>query len=137
MSHDREGSRGLPPSLSSFLERVLRILADIRIQPAPLEQNVCDAVCEAFGKEGIPFGKEVTVAKGSRVDFLLEGGLVIEVKKGKPTCRVVEDQVKRYCEADTVSAVILVSERGLIAPPTKEHNGKPIRYVALSTNWGV
>lgn len=119
-----------------MVDRILEVVRGIKLPPARLERFVVDEIAKNLVSEGISFEREVFVAKGSRVDFLVEGGVVIEVKKGKPNSKTVARQLERYASSDMVSEVILVSERGLVWH-TSEANGKPVRYVSLSRNWGL
>lgn len=118
------------------LDAVLTVLRGIRLPPVRLESDVVDAIKEGLGRAEISYESEVTVAPRCRVDLLVEGGVAIEVKKGKPNSRTVAAQVRRYASGEDVQAVVLVSERGLVHHIT-EAEGKPIAYVALSKNWGL
>jgi len=120
----------------SLLESVVGIARGIRLPPVRLEAEVVQALGEALTAVGIAYEREVTVAPRCRVDFLVEGGVAIEVKKGKPNTKSVAAQVRRYAAGEDVTAVVLVSERGLVYHIDEAH-GKPIRYVALSKNWGL
>lgn len=108
----------------------------IRIPVVRLEAEVVAAIMKAFRDAGIAYEHEVTISPRCRVDLLVDGGIAVEVKKGKPNTRRVNEQVARYASSEMVTAVVLVSERGLIRHINEAH-GKPIRYVALSHNWGL
>ena len=118
------------------LDDIQTSLQSIRMNPARLEANVVDAICEEFTARRFGFIREVTVAPGSRVDLLVVGGIAVEVKKGKPNTRKVAAQLWRYAQSSRVSSIILVSERGL-SSHIVEANGKPVRYVSLVSNWGI
>jgi hypothetical protein len=118
------------------VENILSILKTIKTGVVSLESEVVFLIEEKFKEFGIKYSKEVFLSKGCRVDFLTEDGIAIEVKKGKPNTRSVSMQIQRYASSDKVTAVILVSERGLFSHIT-EANGKSVGYVSLSSNWGI
>jgi len=120
----------------SIIERVLLAVRGIRIPVVRLEADVVRAIEEALTGAGLSYECEVAIAPRCRVDLLVEGGVAVEVKKGKPNSKTVAAQVRRYASGENVTAVVLVSERGLIHHIEEAH-GKPIEYVALSKNWGL
>lgn len=122
--------------MTEGLNSVLSVLRGVRLPPVRLESEVVNAIGKALDEAGIVFKLEVAIAPGCRVDLLVEGGIAIEVKKGKPNARIVAGQVRRYASVESVEAVVLVSERGLVRHIT-EASGKPVEYVALSQNWGL
>jgi hypothetical protein len=77
---------------------------------------------------GLEFEREVVLGPGSRIDFLLCGGIGIEckVRAGK---RNIYRQLRRYAEADAVSALILLTGTALGLPD--QINGKPVFLVSL------
>jgi len=97
---------------------------------------VVEEISKRLTGAGISFEREVWVAKRSRVDFMLEDGVVIEVKRGKPNSKTVAAQLKKYAASVNVSEIILVSERGLVWH-IEESNGKRVHYVSLARNWGL
>jgi len=119
-----------------LLNNVIGAVRTVRLPPVRLESDVVDAIKKSLDLVEIPYEQEVVVAPRSRVDLLVEGGIAIEVKRGKPNTRTVARQVERYAGSDMVTAIVLVSERGLIHHIVEAH-GKPIEYVALSKNWGL
>lgn len=118
------------------LDSLVSIFERIRLNPVRYESGVIDAVRSALISNGVVFRYEALLKSGSRVEFLTENGIAIECKKGKPNSRKVSEQIERYAGCEDVKAVILVSERGLISH-IDEACGKPVRYVALTKNWGI
>lgn len=108
----------------------------IRLMPIRYESSVVDSIRSTLESNGVSFRKEVWLSSNSRVDFLTYDGVAIECKKGKPNSSMVSAQVERYARCEDVKAIILVSERGLISH-IDEACGKPVRYVALTKNWGI
>jgi len=124
------------PQDTSLLDAVVDVVSGLKLPPVRLEKDVVQAIREALLSAEIAFEEEVTIAPRCRVDFLVGGGVAVEVKKGKPNTRRVNEQVARYASCDMVAGVVLVSERGLFDHLDEAH-GKPVRYVALSKNWGL
>jgi len=100
-----------------------------------MEKNVVESIIDILDENGIDFRREVKIGERCRVDFLV-GDIAIEVKKGKPNSGKVVEQLLRYSKSDDVGTIILVSERGLFSN-IREANGKPVRYITLSKNWGI
>ena len=118
------------------VENVFGVIERVKVDPVRLEADVVEAISKCLSQHGITFRREVRLSTGCRVDLLVDGGVAIEVKKGKPNTRAVSSQLLRYAACSQVTAVVLVSERGLIQHLTEAH-GKPVRYIALSHNWGI
>lgn len=120
----------------SLLDTVLIAVRGIHLPPVRLESEVVDEIEKVLAKADIRFAREMMISPRCRVDILTEDGIAIEVKRGKPNSKMVVAQVQRYAAGEQVTAVVLVSERGLIHHVNEAH-GKPIKYVALSKNWGI
>jgi len=118
------------------VENILSILKTIKIGIVLLESDVTSEIEAKLIEHGIKYSREVKLGKHCRVDILIDGGIAIEIKKGKPNSKLVANQLIRYSESEKVSSIVLVSERGLFSH-IKEANGKRVYYVSLSSNWGV
>ena len=124
-------------ALQEELDRVVGAVRRVRLERQGMPEAAVVAAVEAvLDAAGVSYDREVTVAPGSRVDLLTSGGVAVEVKRGKPNSIKVGMQVTRYADNPNVRAVVLVSERGLVHHVTEAH-GKPVRYVALTANWGL
>ncbi|MCP4642598.1 MAG: PD-(D/E)XK nuclease family protein [bacterium] len=123
-------------SSDAALDSVVSATRRVRVAAGRREEHVVAEIERELRAAGIVYRREVRIGPRCRVDLLAEGGVAIEVKRGKPNTRRVAEQITRYAECDVVNAVVLVSERGLVAH-LDEAAGKPVRYVALSTNWGL
>jgi len=119
-----------------LLDRITDAMGAICLHSTRLEADVVAAIMSTLQDAVLSFEREVWVAPRCRVDIVVEGCIVIEVKRGKPNTKTVSKQVRRYAAGDGVEAVVLVSERGLVHHINEAH-GKPVRYVALSRNWGL
>ncbi len=82
---------------------------------------------------GISFEREFRLTKEDRLDFLVDGGIVIEVKMNRTSPAQIAAQVARYARHEKTEAVILVSNRALVLPPTIE--GKPAFFVSMGRAW--
>lgn len=118
------------------VDQVLEALRRIRIHPAAAETDLYYAISAELRADGIPFEREVLLGPRNRIDYLIPGGVGIEVKKGKPNSRALEAQAERYCRFDQVTALILVVERSVFIHPDRLH-GKPVYYVSLNRLWGI
>lgn len=117
-------------------ELIVEKLKSIRIDLVEYESQVVAEVKKVLEEHGVGYISERRLGRGCRVDLFTDDGVAIEVKKGKPNTRRVEDQIRRYASFDEVKSVVLVSERGLRHHISEAH-GKNIFYVAISKNWGI
>lgn len=121
---------------NQFVDAVVSALGNLRLHSTASENEIHKAIAEKLRAAGVAFQHEVRIGKRDRVDFMCAGDVAVEVKRGKPNTYRVDEQIERYCASDKVSALVLVTERGLCRT-TNEANGKPVRVVTLSTNWGI
>lgn len=110
-------------------------LNQLRIIPMSYEFDIHKEIEKVFVENGIEYEREVKIGQRMRIDFLC-GKVGVEVKKGKPNRRRVEQQVIKYCGSDMIDSLILVVERSLFIH-LDEVNGKKVYYVALNKLWGV
>jgi len=106
------------------------------ISRTPLVQSneiaVQEKISELLTQHGILHKREVMLGPGDRPDFMLEGGVAIEVKL-KASKRAIYRQCARYCEYDAVKALILVSATAMGFP--EEINGKSTWVASLGGGW--
>lgn len=122
--------------MQAHLDRIVAALGNLRLHATASEQHIHREIGSMLRAAGIAYVHEAKIAPRCRVDFLCDGGVAIEVKRGKPHTGRVEAQVARYAASPLVAAVVLVLERNLIHTPAGAH-GKPVRVVSLATNWGI
>lgn len=118
------------------IEEILSMLRDCRIHTQALEIDIQNHIQRMLERRSIAFDREHVLGPRNRVDFLCEGGIAIELKKGKPGSEALAAQAARYAAFEAVACIILVVERCVFDVP-EEVNGKPVHYIALSRNWGV
>ena len=117
------------------MEEVLTALGALRI-PLVRDEFVLQAlVAQALDASEIAYQKEARLCARCRVDFLTEGGIAIEVKRGKPQKAALLAQVRRYAAQEDVRAVVLVVERCAALPESVA--GKPCVVFPLNRLWGV
>ena len=70
-----------------------------------------------------------------RADFLCQGGVLVEVKRGAVRRPLLLDQLRRYAALPEVASLVVVTERTVDLP--RRVGGKPCAVVALNRLWGV
>jgi len=98
------------------------------------EDQIHLKIMEMFNQCGISFQHEYKLLPHKRFDFWMDG-IVVEVKKNKPSKITLLNQLNRYTKDEAVKAVIVVLEESMMLP--KHLNGKPIFCVSLNINWGI
>ena len=96
------------------------------------EIAVQEKISDLLKSHGVKHKREVVLGPGDRPDFMLEGGVAIEVKL-KASKRTIYRQCERYCEYDAVKALILVSATAIGFP--EEINGKSTWVASLGGGW--
>jgi hypothetical protein len=116
------------------MQSVSEIVTMIRRQPLMLnnEKRTQSDIEKLFIANGVLHKREVDLGDGDVIDFMLPGGLGLEVKL-KESKRAIYRQCSRYCKHPQVSQLILVSATALGFPETIE--GKPCYVVSLGTGW--
>lgn len=96
------------------------------------EEVLQGQVAQMLAETGIPFQREVRLSGEDRIDFLVEGGLGIEVKiKGSP--HAIYRQCQRYCASAHIRALLLVTGRSMGLPD--QINGKDCYVHLLGRSW--
>jgi hypothetical protein len=117
------------------LQRILKALETLRIGAAVDESEVQQTIADCLLENGIGFEREKKIGPGCRVDFYLDGGVVLEVKARKRPRKVLIDQLRRYCACAQVQALILVTNQATAVAAS--YGGKPVYCVKLHQLWGV
>lgn len=118
-----------------MVERVLGALRELRIGIVQNEYIIQNLIEELFIKHDIAYQKEYRLAPRNRIDFLVEGGIGVEVKRGKPNRTAVTKQLERYASFGEIETIILVVERNVSIPHTVM--GKKCILFGLNRLWGV
>ncbi len=119
------------------MNEVIEALQALRIGKIFEEYDLQNKIAAIFDTSGIKYEKERQLSAGSRVDFLTQKGVAVEVKKGKPNRTRLAEQINRYAEHQEVKAVVIVVETSLREPITRTSNGKPCAVVGLQKLWGI
>lgn len=116
------------------MQAVTRALCTLRVPAAPAEYDLHKMVAAALDAAGIEARHEAPLGPRCRVDFLA-GSVGIEVKRGAPPRRRLMEQAARYLKSDALSALIVVTTRGVNLP--RYIAGKPLVVFGLNRLWGV
>lgn len=95
------------------------------------ERDLQDGIAQAFDYFGVQFTREVEIATGDRIDFLI-GTIGVEVKIGGSLANFTR-QLHRYAQSDDISALVVVTGRRRLEGLPETLAGKPIHIVGL---WG-
>lgn len=118
--------------------RMGEVLAALRALRVPLsmdEYELQARVAAALAGAGLAYEKEARLAPRCRADFLCQGGVLVEVKRGAVRRPLLLDQLRRYAALPEVASLIVVTERTVDLP--RRVGGKPCAVVALNRLWGV
>lgn len=100
------------------------------------EVQLHEALATVLTDAGIPHQREVVAGPRDRFDFLVEPGLVLEVKVRGSLAEAL-GQCNRYAARPDVAAVLLVTSRPWSAPSDAHHSngwslhGKPVHLVRI------
>lgn len=108
------------------LERLLRAGRFLCATEAELQLQVAQALDQA----GVRYTREKSLSRRDRPDFMLAGGLALELKTQTDQKSLLR-QLLRYAEHAEVRAMVVgtTTHRGLRLPPLV--GGKPLRTVHL------
>jgi hypothetical protein len=100
---------------------------------APSEAELQRSVENVLVGARVAFEREAILTPQERIDFLIEGGVGLELKIGGSVIAIAR-QVQRYCRIEKVSEVVLASTRlahvrGLA--DLTSFNGKAVHAVRL------
>jgi hypothetical protein len=97
------------------------------------EKRTQSQLAEVLTGAGIAFEREKRLSAGDIVDFLVGGGVALEVKlKGQRKMEIFR-QLQRYAAHESVTALVLVTIVAMGLPV--EIGGKPAYYATLSRSW--
>ncbi len=116
------------------IEEVVKVLRGVRISRRMDEDGIHVEIMAAFDRNHIVYEHEYKLIAHKRFDFWLDG-IVVEVKKRKPSKISLLNQLNRYTMEPGIRAIIVVMEEAMVLP--RVLNQKPIRIVSLNANWGI
>jgi hypothetical protein len=115
------------------VKAVLDILRSYRFRYST-EKDLQNGIAKALKERHVLFEPEKEIgSKGEVIDFLVFGGIGIEVKiKGGPSD--VARQLIGYAECPEIGAIILVTGRARLGRLPSTLQGKPVHVLSL---WGT
>lgn len=111
--------------------RIIELLTTHRL-PLADERLLQQAIGDVFEVGALDFEREVRLAPGDIIDFMVEGSVAVEVKI-KGSRRAIYRQLERYCGHDAVASIVLATNVPMALP--LEINGKPTAIAALGRGW--
>lgn len=103
--------------------------------PAKVEADLQIWIAGKLAAAGVPFVREHSLDKKSRIDFVVIDGaqrIGIEVKTAASQRTVT--QMLRYAQSDQINALVLVSTARQPSCFPAYLNGKDLHYIALAFN---
>lgn len=117
------------------MEQAAGAICAMRVSRVMDEAQLQEQIALALSRAGVDFTREARIGPRCRADFLLDGGVIIEVKAGRRARKDLLAQLSRYAACQTVTAILLVTNAPLHPPKTL--GGKPVRVLNLRNLWGV
>ena len=94
------------------------------------EEEFQTGLAKALASGGVEFRREVILSKRDRIDFMLDGGVGIEVKIDGSISALTR-QIFRYAELPEINGLLVVVSANRLANLPTEINGKPIQSVRI------
>ena len=91
------------------------------------EKELQRAIAAIFDLEGCEYDREVSLAPGDRIDFLV-AGVGIEVKTGGSRTSLLR-QLHRYAKHEKIECLLVISSRGSLTSMPETVRGKPIHVL--------
>jgi hypothetical protein len=88
------------------------------------ELELQDGIAGVLTSKGVPFLREVVLSKRDRIDFMLDGGVGIEVKIDGSVSALTR-QLFRYAESPQISALLVVVSAIRLSNLPSQIGGKP------------
>lgn len=120
--------------MNQEIRMIMDALSTIHISSILNENEIHEEIKKALLEHGIKYKHEYKMLTRKRFDFWING-IVLEVKKSKPSKITLLNQLDRYTKVPSVRAVIVILEKNINIP--NQLNGKPIILKSLNENWGV
>lgn len=111
------------------VERIVRAISSRRFRFSN-EKDLQAGIETAFREDGLIFEREVRLAPGDVVDFMV-GGVAVEVKTDGPLAALTR-QIDRYAEHERVRELVVISSRRRLTNLPQVLRGKNVHGVALA-----
>jgi len=112
------------PMIVQLLETIPLMLGDEKLLQAETATRLDSA--------GINYRREVRLSEHDIIDFMIEGGVAIEMKI-KGGRHAIYRQCERYCMFDAVRTLVLATNVAMSLPAMI--NGKPTHVASLGRGW--
>jgi hypothetical protein len=94
------------------------------------EETIQVGIAEALRKGGYEFEREARLSPTERLDFLVAGGVAIEVKRHGSRTELLR-QLSRYTEFEAVRELLVVTARSQLSDLPLELHDKPLECLVL------
>jgi hypothetical protein len=94
------------------------------------EKDLQDGIAAVLLKENIPCLRECTLSAPDRPDFMLEGGIALEIKIKGSLAELIR-QASRYAEHEEVTGILVVGTPHWFPRIPATLGGKPVRALRL------
>lgn len=111
------------------VERIVRAISSRRFRFSN-EKDLQAGIETAFQEDGLIFEREVRLAPGDVVDFMV-GVVAVEVKTDGPLAALTR-QIDRYAEHERVKELVVISSRRRLTNLPQVLRGKNVHAVALA-----
>lgn len=111
------------------IDHLVRILRAARMPWFP-ELALQDGIAATLTEHAVAFDREVRIARGDVIDFIVDERVGLEVKVDGSTSSVTR-QLHRYAQSDRVSELLLVTTRSRHRDMPAGFAGKPIVVLHL------
>lgn len=111
---------------------IVQLLQSFRYA-CPDELDLQNAVEVVLRNEGVPFEREARLGPGERPDFLIDGGIALELKTQGSAAEVFR-QLQRYAQHPSVRHLVLLTTRAqhVTVGMVRKIGGKPVDVVRVA-----
>lgn len=110
---------------------LIKLLSTVRL-PVQDEKETQAAIGKLLSQNKISHFKEWKFDEKNIVDFFVGAKIAVEIKI-KGSARKIYKQCERYCQFESVSELLLITNRSMGFP--KEINGKPCYFLNIGKAW--
>lgn len=119
--------------IDALAQRVARVVLRTRFNLSD-EKATQQEMAEVLSAVGICFEREKHLGPGDIPDFMVSGGLAIEIKLKRSVSKMeIYRQLRRYALHQEVLGLLLITNVSMGLPPTIE--GKPAYYASMGRAW--
>lgn len=120
----------------SPIEQLISIIERTRVNLSSEKAAQAD-LAEALDKAGVTYLREVRLAPGDIIDFLIDetsaGAIGIELKLNRSVKAATFRQLERYAKSPRVRSMILATNRAMGLPALID--GKPVYLASMGRAW--